>query len=297
MRDKSFRKGGGLWGRLLFMEKTMEMYKNYVKQIQRYPLLDFEQEIALSKRIEKGDSAAILELVQSNLRLVVGIARRMSTSSSLLMDLIQEGNVALMTAAEKYHYRFNTRFSTYAYAWIVQYMIRFLNSKVSMITLPHRKDEMLRRIATARQTLVQTTGSEPTVAELASYLSVTEGEVKNMLSYEYSFTSLDMECPTGTGATVGDMIPDYTYEPERRYFSKVSRKTLNDLISTLPEKERVVIRSRYNFSNDVHVKTLRELSSDLGVSAETVRQMEMRAVGRMRKLVSTVPVEEVFSAC
>ncbi|MBQ7159359.1 MAG: RNA polymerase sigma factor RpoD/SigA [Treponema sp.] len=275
----------------------MEMYEIYTKQIQRYSLLTYEQEVVLSKRIEQGDVTARQELVQGNLRLVVSIANHFAMSRSMLMDLIQEGNMALMVAAEKYHYSFNTRFSTYAYAWITQYMLRYLNTRVSMITLPHRKDEMLRRITAARQTLVQKTGSEPTVAELAAYLNVTECEVKNLLSYDYTFTSLDIECSEENGATIGELMPDVTYEPEREYFTQESKRTVGALVEALPEKERAVIRYRYNFNNDVHTKTLRELSHDLGVSAETVRQMEMRAVRRMRNIVSSSPVEEVFVAC
>ena len=275
----------------------MEMYESYVNQIQRYPLLDYAREIVLSKRIAQGDEVARQELINANLRLVVNIAKHFAVSRTVLMDLIQEGNLALMAAAEKYQSEFNTRFSTYAYTWIMQYMLRYLNNRISMISLPHRKDEMLRRINAARQALVQATGSEPTVAELASYLNVTECEVKNMLFYDYSFTSLDAECAGEKGATVGDLLPDMTYEPEHEYLLRESRRSVGELVESLPEKERTVIRCRYNFNNDIHAKTLRELSVDLGVSAETVRQMEIRAVHRMRKAVSSYPVEEFFVAC
>ena len=275
----------------------MEMYKSYVSQIQRYPLLDYEQEVALSQRIAKGDVSACTALVQSNLRLVVSIAKRFPSAKDFIMDLIQEGNVALMTAAEKYRDSFGTRFSTYAYAWILQYMLRFLSNKMSMIKLPYRKDELIRRVAVARQALVQTTGSEPTVAELAAYLNVTEGDVRNALSYDYSFMSLDGACAEGGTATVGDLLPDTTYEPERALLSEESRHTVAALVDSLPEKEQVVIRSRYNFNYDVHVKSLREISTDLGVSAETVRQMELRAVRRMKKTVAAMPVEDFFVAC
>ena len=275
----------------------MEMYESYVRQIQRYPLLDYEQEIELSKRIEQGDVSACKELVQSNLRLVVSVAKKFAGAKDCVMDLIQEGNVALMAAAGKYHYSFNTRFSTYAYTWILQYMLRYLNNKVSMISLPHRKDELLRRVTLARQVFVQKTGSEPTVAELASYLNVTEGDVRTVLSYEYTFTSLDTECSEEHNATVGDLLPDSTYDPERAYILHESKNNVTALLNSLPEKERLVIHYRYNFAHDVHAKTLRELSDDLGVSAETVRQMELRAVRRMQKAVAAHPVEELFVAC
>ena len=275
----------------------MEMYESYVKQIQRYPLLDYEQEIELSKRIEQGDVSACQKLVQSNLRLVVSVAKKFASSRDCVMDLIQEGNVALMAAAAKYHYSFNTRFSTYAYTWILQYMLRYLNSRVAMISLPHRKDELLRRVTSTRREFVLKTGSEPTVSEIASCLNVTEGAVRNVLSYEYTFTSLDIDCSEEGNATMGDLLPDSTYDPEREYISRESKKNVSDLLNVLPEKERLVIHYRYNFAYDVHAKTLRELSNDLGVYAETVRQMEIRAVRRIKKAVATRPVEEFFIAC
>lgn len=263
----------------------MEMYESYVKQIQRYPLLSFEEETELSNRIQSGDTAAQTKLIQCNLRLVVSIAKKFNSSKVSIMDLIQEGNIGLMTAAAKYHYSFKTRFSTYAYSWILQYMLRFLYNKTSMITLPHRKDELLRRVTSAQNLLYQKTGREPSVHELAVYLSVDEKELASVMQYSYSVASIDSTCSDDDNATLGDLLPDSTYDPEQRYMIETKKKDVHTLLETLPEKEQKVIYNRYNLGCDLHTKTLREISDMLGVSAETVRQMEIRAIRQMKRTV------------
>lgn len=263
----------------------MEMYESYLNQIQRYALLSAEEEESLSRRVEQGDRKALSRLVQANLRLVVSVAKRFASDKTSIMDLIQEGNIALMSAATKYHYAFKTRFSTYAYSWVLQYMLRYLYHRTSLIALPQRKNEVLRNVEKTRALLRQRRGVEPTVAELAHELDVDEVELKNMLSYTYSYSSLDTPCSENGDASVGDFVADETYNPEYLFFRQQEKKDVSDLLRTLPEKERTVIVSRFNFAHDVQIKTLRELSIELDVSAETIRQMELRAVRRMKKLL------------
>lgn len=268
---------------ILAGDSIMEMYESYVKQIQRYPLLDYDQEFALSNRIQSGDSAAQTELVQCNLRLVVSIAKKFNFSKVSIMDLIQEGNIGLMTAAAKYHYSFKTRFSTYAYSWILQYMLRYLYNKTSMITLPHRKDELLRRVISAQSVLFQKTGHEPSLCELAVYLGVKEEELRSVMQYSYSMASIDTNCSNDENSTLGDILPDSTYDPELQYMIETKKNDVHTLLGTLPEKEQKVIYNRFNLGCDLHTKTLREISDMLGVSAETVRQMEIRAIRKMKR--------------
>ncbi len=275
----------------------MEMFESYMKQVMRYELLDAEKEIALSKEIEKGNKKAVNELVQANLRLVVSVAKKLNASVKVsVMDLIQEGNIGLMIAATKYHYSFNTRFSTYAYSWILQYMLRFLYNKTSMIALPHRKDELLRRIAAAQNFFIQRTGKEASVPELSRYLGVPSEDIQNVLAYSYTFTSIDYECSEDGRATIADMIPDNKYNPEERLMVEETKSYVRDLVETLPEKERTVIYSRFNFQHGRQIPTLRELSASLDVSAETVRQMEIRAVRKMKKNAFKMKIAELFTA-
>lgn len=275
----------------------MEMLESYLKQIQRYPLLDAKQEIELSKLIEAGSKAAQEKLVQSNLRLVVSVAKRIGSSSKVsLMDLIQEGNMGLMTAASKYHYSFSTRFSTYAYTWILQYMLRYLYNKTSMIALPHRKEELLRKISIAQNSYVQTYGREATVDELSDLLAVSRDELSSVLSCSYTVTSIDIQTSDDGSSTIADLIPDTKYNPEERYLRQEKIGQVHDIVNSLPENEKKVICNRFNFAYEQHVPTLRELSSELGVSAETVRQMEMRAVRKIRELAATMRMEELITA-
>jgi len=263
------------------MEKTS--YQNYMQEIRRYDLLSAEQESALAKRVQSGDEGARMQLVKSNLRLVASIAKKFNSTNAPVMDLIQEGNLGLMVAAAKYRVGYNTRFSTYAYSWIMQYMLRYMHNKCSCITLPHRKDEMLRRISSAQSMLFQQTGHQPTLKELSVYLDIPVKTLASLYQFSYSMSSLDASCGDDSNATVGDMITDITYAPETQMMKQIRTNEVHALISTLPKNEQVVIYKRYNFDYDRKPKTLRELSESLGVSAETVRQMEIRAIHHLQK--------------
>lgn len=275
----------------------MEIFESYVSQIQRYPLLDAKQEVELSKEIEKGSKEAKTKLINSNLRLVVSIAKKfMGTPKVSVMDLIQEGNMGLMMAAAKYHYGFNTRFSTYAYSWILQYMLRYIYNKTSMIALPHRKEELLRRITAARNDYKQNLNHEPSEQELAEYCGTTVEDIESVLAFAYTVTSMDMETSDEGGTTVGDLIPDTSYNPEESFIRKQDILEIKEMVDTLPDKERRVIYYRFNFDCDPHVPTLRELSASMGVSAETVRQMEMRAVKKIRQAAVTMQRRQFVTA-
>lgn len=261
----------------------MELYKAYLRDVQRYPLVGAAEEEELSRRIQAGDKAAFRRLVNANLRLVVSISRKFGTPKSFsVMDLIQEGNIGLMTAAAKYRHSFNTKFSTYAYAWIFQYMLRFVHNKTGMIEIPHRKEELLRQISAAKAELSKELGREPSAAEVARFLDMPVEGVRAADSCSFSFTSLDVDCSDDGTETLGELLPDMTYNPEREYLEKEARVDVADLLKILPEKERIVIFGRYNFARRQRSATLREISESLGVSTETVRQMELRAVKRLR---------------
>lgn len=264
----------------------MKMYEMYVSQIQKYPLLDADKEKEIAAKISSGDRNAVNRLVNSNLRLVVSIANKFrKTYKVSVMDLIQEGNLGLMAAAEKYSSSFNTRFSTYAYPWILQYMLRFIHNKTALIAIPQRKEEVLRRLSTMQNEYTQVTGREASNAELARSLGITEAELKEAIDCQYTCTSLDCECSDDGSATIGDLIPDLTYAPERNFFIEIAKNNIKQLVSELSEKERCVISGRYNFEGKLHAPTLRELGSSLGVSAETIRQTEIKALKKIRNAV------------
>ena len=270
----------------------MKMYEMYVSQIQRYPLLDAESEREIAKRISAGDKNAVNSLINSNLRLVVSIASRFRKIYKVsVMDLIQEGNLGLMAAAEKFSQNYNTRFSTYAYPWILQYMLRFLHNKTAMIAIPQRKEEVLRRVSNLKAEYSQSTGGEVSKTEMAKSLGISEEELKDALDCLYTCTSLDRQCNDNGAATIGELIPDLTYDPERTFFLKVAKNNIKQLIAHLSEKERFVIARRYNFEGKIHAPTLREIGTQLGLSAETIRQTEIKALKKIRKVVDEKKLE------
>ena len=270
----------------------MKLYEMYLQQINKYPLLDANKENLLAKNAEAGDKKAVDSLVKSNLRLVVSVANKFrKTYKVSVMDLIQEGNLGLIAAAEKFSPAYNTRFSTYAYPWILQYMLRFLHNKTSMISIPQRKEEVLRKLSNAQSEFSEVTGKEASKEDLARICGVSEYEMKDALDCLYTCTSLDVACLDSGNATIGDLIPDFTYEPERKFFKEIEKKNVLELVQNLSEKERYVISGRYNFEGLVHAPTLRELGTNLGVSAETIRQTEIKALKKIRKFVMEKKIE------
>jgi RNA polymerase primary sigma factor len=259
-----------------------DIFYTYVGEIKAYKLLTAEEEADLSRKIAAGNETARKQLINSNLRLVISVAKKFSDSNIPIMDLIQEGNIGLITAASKFNYSFNTRFSTYAYSWIMQYMLRYMHTKAAFIHLPTRKKETLHCLNNARAYLFQKNGHEPSYEELAVYLGLSPEEVWKQANLPCSVISLDATYGEHDEMAVSDNIPDLMSGPEENAMQGVKRQEVHKLLKTLPEMEQKVVYHRYNFGNEKKTKTLREIGELLGVSAETVRQMEMRAIQRMK---------------
>ena len=255
--------------------------KSYFKQIQKYPLLDFNEEIELSKRIQEGDQEAARKLVESNLRLVVKIAKPYVSKEMSFLDVIQEGNLGLMKAAEKYDYRKNVRFSTYAAWWIRQAIVRAISNKRRPIRLPHRKEEVIRKIKQAYYTLSQIYSREPNSSEIAEELNMDEHELVAIMQMSGDIVSLDAEINDESGTLIS-MYEDRSYEPAEKVFSKFMRADTLKSLETLPEKERKVLLYRYSF-HDGKKYTLKKIGDEFGISPETVRQIEMRALRKLGK--------------
>ena len=264
---------------------NQEIPSVYMKQIQRYPLLTAEDEIELSKQVQSGSKAAVTKLVNSNLRLVVSVAHKFSAYRIPIMDLVQEGCMGLMVAAEKYNCTFNTRFSTYAYPWIAQYMIRYANSHENCICLPHRKDDLIRKIRAAQNTMFSQNGHEPTLREVALFIGVPESKVIDAMQFAYTYASLDMETgDSENSSTLADLIPDTDYTPEQLLLREEEKAGVRKMLFSLTRNEQRVLWYRYNFDGDMRGKTLREISAIIGVSPEAVRQTEIRAMHHLKKV-------------
>lgn len=254
----------------------------YLKEIRKYPLLSFEEEIELSKKIQAGDLAAHKKLIESNLRLVVSVARRYTTHDMPLLDNIQEGNLGLITAAQKYSFSFKVRFSTYACWWIQQSITRAIANKRRMIRLPFRKEELSARIRRASAELFQSFSRMPTNQEIAEYLDMTVTEVCDILRYSGAIASLDVCFDDEESPSLKDLIPDSNYNPEEEFMKKYTQTCIVDMLSDLEQNEKQVMLKRYNLENDEKCLTLKKIGSMYGVSAETVRQVEMRAIRKLK---------------
>ena len=254
----------------------------YLKEIRKYPLLAFDEEIELSKRIQEGDLAARKKLIESNLRLVVTIARKYSSPDLPLLDIIQEGNLGLITAAQKYEFSYNVRFSTYACWWIQQAITRAIANKRRLIRLPFRKEELAGRVRRVSAELFQRLSRCPSRAEIAAELGIPSSDVADIMLNSGTIASLDVQLDDEESACLKDLIPDTTYNPEDQFMKQYTRSCILEVLSVLKEGERDIMMKRYNLDNDGTNYTLKKIGAQYGVSAETIRQVELRAIRKLK---------------
>jgi RNA polymerase primary sigma factor len=276
---------------LVFREKIMtrkktsegseDLLRTYFEQLKRFPLVSFDEEKELAKRIQKGDKAARRRLVEANLRLVVKIAKAYCSPGVSFLDLIQEGNMGLMHAADKFDHAKDVHFSTYANWWIRQGIMRFLANKRRMIRLPLRKEELLRKIQRTSQALSQKLSRAPSSAEIAEETGIPVGEIDSMLVLANDIVSLDAGEESSLSGLI-DCQGDYTYNPERIFMKKNSCKVTLDLLSCLKEREKNILVYRYRIGGGERY-TLKKIGDKMGISLETVRQIELRALRKMRE--------------
>lgn len=256
----------------------------YLEHIRRYPLLTFEQEIDLARRIQNGDKEAESLMINSNLRLVVRIARRYTSSDFPLMDVIQEGNIGLMTAVKKFKADFEVRFSTYACWWIRQTISRSLNNKKRIIRLPHRKEELLKHIQKAFFEFQNEEHRNPSVAELSELIGTNQENITELIGYLSPTYSLDAEIEDSEKSTFIDMFVDNTYNPECSLMKEIEQNATKAFVNNvLKKRDKSILMERLNLSCRLKPKTLKDLGYMYGISAETVRQIEMRAIKKLQK--------------
>ncbi|MDR3193620.1 MAG: RNA polymerase sigma factor RpoD/SigA [Treponema sp.] len=258
----------------------IDILRSYFQQIKKRPLLSFEEVRELAIRIQNGDSAARERLIEANLRLVVKIARMYTYCGVPLLDLIQEGNLGLIRAVEKYDPAKNIRFSSYACWWIRQAICRFIANKQRVIHLPHRKEILLRKVQRSYQSLSQSLMRRPTVEEIAEDLYVPVEEVKNIMTITDVTLSLEMDVGHDKTGVLADLHEDYTYNPEKTFMRQNTRRVTLRVLNQLKDKEKRILMYRYQFSGEQH--TLKKIGAKMGISAETVRQIEIRALKKMR---------------
>jgi RNA polymerase primary sigma factor len=261
------------------MDKNLQHYYDQIKKI---PLISFEEELELSKRIQQGDEAARKRLIEANLRLVIKIARAYTTADVPFMDIIQEGNLGLIHAAEKFNHLKQCHFSTYAGWWIRQFITRSLSTKRRAIRLPLRKEQLLLRVQRSYHTLSQTLMHNPSNKEIADDVGIPEEEVDFILGIAKGFISLDMDVGNDESlTTMVDLQEDYTYSPERAFLKKSSRAAAIRFLDRLKDREKRILMYRYQL-NGGERHSLKKIGDKMGLSAEMVRQIEIKALKKIQ---------------
>jgi RNA polymerase primary sigma factor len=258
--------------------------RTYFGEISRVPLLTREDEVRLAKRIEAGDQRAREELAEANLRLVVSIAKKYRGCGLPFLDLIQEGNLGLMKAIEKFDYTKGYKFSTYATWWIRQAILRAITNRSRTIRVPTHINELIRKIYQVERNFLKENGELPTPENLARALETTVDNIVKAKKTAQSMTSLDT--PIGyddDGSVLGDFIEDATVEsPERETFEHLLVEELERALEErLTDREKRILELRYGL-NDYQPKTLDEVGIEFGISRERVRQIQKEALAKLQ---------------
>jgi len=271
-------------------EATQDPLKLYVRQIGDGRLLTPTEERELARRKDEGDEAAKARLIECNLRLVMSITRNYTKAGVPLLDLIQEGNLGLIRAVEKFDYKMGYKLSTYATWWIRQAVTRALADQGRTIRLPVHVAEQVRRLMRSRRQLAQKLNREPTVPELASDSGFPEPRVRELLDLVEDPVSL--ETPVGDGESLyGDLIEDENAEaPDESTARKLRSVELLEALTTLNPRMRLVLERRFGIAGG-KPETLEEVGATLGITRERVRQLESRA---LRELRATAPDLELY---
>jgi RNA polymerase primary sigma factor len=259
---------------------TTDALQLFLNEIRRYPLLTAADEVRLSKRIEKGDPQAKEQMINSNLRLVVSIAKKYQGQDLQLLDLIQEGILGLIRAAEKFDWRRGYKFSTYATFWIRQAIQRGIANKARTIRIPVHIGQRERKIARTSRELHAKLGREPTDEEISEATGLPLDQIDEARDTVRAITSLDRPVGEEGETALGDLLPSDQPEPEEEVDVSLRKEALQEALQHLPERERNVVKLRYGINGD-EPTPLRETGRRLGLSPERVRQIEGDALKRL----------------
>ncbi|MDD4178917.1 MAG: RNA polymerase sigma factor RpoD [Candidatus Margulisbacteria bacterium] len=261
------------------VDDTVRMY---LREIGRFPLLTSEEEIVLAKRMKTEDMRAKHKLVNSNLRLVVSIAKKYTGRGMVFLDLVQEGNLGLIRAVEKFDYRMGYKFSTYATWWIRQAITRAIADQARTIRIPVHMIETINRLRKTSRILLQQLGRKPTEKEIAQRTRMSMEKVREII--RISQVPLSLEAPIGDeeSSRLGDFVEDGTIQaPDEVVLQGLLRDDLEEVMNTLSERERTVLKLRFGL-DDGHPRTLEEVGRVFAVTRERIRQIEAKALRKLK---------------
>lgn len=265
--------------------------RQYLREIHQYPLLTPEEERELALQCAAGDEEAIRHMVNSNLRLVVSVAREYAGRGVPLLDLIQEGSIGLLSAAKRFDPTLEFRFSTYATKWIRQGVMRCMMNH-GLIRVPAHTAEKIRKVLTVRTQLLQELEQEPDTKQIADRCGMPEGKVRQLLNMHPEVCSLDAPAGSGEEGALGLLLEDiYSPQPFEELVREELNHTMQMLLSALTDRQQQVLRLHFGMDDNV-THSLEEIGAILGISKERARQVEHQAIARLQQLGASMGLED-----
>jgi len=269
--------------------------RQFLREIREFPRLTVEEERDLARRCAEGNEDAIRHMVNSNLRLVVSIAREYAGRGVALLDLIQEGSIGLLVAARKFDYTLEYRFSTYATKWIRQGVTRCLLNHAGLIRVPLHTAERMRKIDVTRSALRQETGEEPTATQIAAASGLPENKVTELVALMPEVFSLDIPTGEGEEGSLHTLLEDIQApQPYEELVRRELEHTMQLLLSTLNQRQQKILRLHFGMEDGISY-SLEEIGRKLGISKERVRQIERQAMDKLQKNGESLGLEDFLN--
>lgn len=280
-----------------YSSDDLEVFKIYLNEISRYPVLKREEEVEIAKKIENNDVQAKEMMIKCNLRLVVSIAKKYINRGMSLVDLVEEGNIGLLKAVEKFDYTKGFKFSTYATWWIRQAIERAIINQCRMVRIPVHMSENISKVLKVQNELQQKFGREATIFEISTACKMSLSMLKKVYDAIKQDTSLDMPVGSDDSSTLHEFIADDEkyLDPYMKIENESKKEIIVKWLNYLNDNERVIIVRRYGLSGN-DPETLEAIGSDLGITRERVRQIEKRVLSKLRNLLQTkkISLEELL---